>query len=458
LQSLEPSRAATKKKQRQWRRQKKAKERDRLEEEAEAAKLSDPEYRKWLQSQEELEQFQRLALERQQQAEEEAWLRREAIAQRQFRLDEAKRRVEREQEELLRAEQARELAEREAARSKLREEQREREAQAAAEFEAMMQSMDEYLNNPETEKPPKHLLRVMETHPGERACEFFSRTNCCRFGHGCTFNHTRPMLSSILLIRHFFAHSLLHDRRAEHKEYATADEDLELTERDLRNDYDEFFEDAVEELGKFGKILNLRTVRNTLEHLRGHVFVEYTHERSALRAFINLQGRYYASRRLNVEFSNLKTWRGAVCGLSLTRKCPKGNQCGYLHIFRNPHNLYNTELEFTRTPRVERTARQTPTAKTPSWDDQIERGRNWRWSESPEMELENSRDLSSQRSKTRNDLKGSPQTEPRSRSGSGRFSSCAGRESSSSRSRSSRDRRSNSYRSRSPKRHYKDRK
>ncbi|XP_017043926.2 U2 small nuclear ribonucleoprotein auxiliary factor 35 kDa subunit-related protein 2 isoform X2 [Drosophila ficusphila] len=306
-------RKLTKKLQRKRRRQKQAKERDKLEEEAENQRLLQPEYQKWLLEQQKMEGFQRLADEREHQAAEESWLRREAIAQMQFQVDEAKKRKDREEVERLQREQEEMKAQREEMQRKQREEELLRSAKAAAEFDAMMQSMNEYLNNPRIEKPPKHLLREVETHPEERQCEFYSRTNFCRYGHSCTFNHRRPMLARILLIRHFFSHSMLQDRQP-HKEYASAEEHLELTEQDLRSDYDEFFHDAVDELEKFGTIVNFRTVRNTLEHLRGHVFVEYTNERSALRAFTNLQGRYYASKRLSVEFSNLKTWRGAVCG------------------------------------------------------------------------------------------------------------------------------------------------
>ncbi|KAH8412710.1 hypothetical protein KR009_004883, partial [Drosophila setifemur] len=419
-----PSRARrklTKKKQRQRRRQKKAKERDRQEEEAEKQRLTDPDYQKWLINQEELEESQRLTA----QEEEEAWLRREAIAQRQFAIDRAKKRQEQKEVERLQREQERKLDEKKENQRKLREEHEKISAKATAEFEALIQSTDEYLNNPKLEKPPRHLLRVLETHPSERPCEFFTRTNCCRYGHGCTFNHIRPMLARILLIRHFFSHSLLKGRSV-HKEYASADEDLELTERDLRSDYDEFFEDAIKELEKFGTIVNFRAVRNTLEHLRGHVFVEYSHERAALRAFVNLQGRYYASRRLNVEFSNLKAWRGAVCGLSLTRKCPKGNSCGYLHLFRNPNNRFNTDLEYSLGSRSERTSSQTPTAKKASWDDQEEHARNWRWSESPELELENSKDQSNNSQKT--ERMDPLHKEHRSRSRSDRASSRSNRD------------------------------
>ncbi|KAH8366695.1 hypothetical protein KR200_003915, partial [Drosophila serrata] len=402
-----------KKKQRQRRRQKAAKERDKQDLEAENLRLKDPEYQECLMRQEKLEEFQRQAAEREHQEAEKAWMQREAIAQQQFRIDEAERRQKQEEVERLQREQAEERAKREESARKQREEHLQRTAKAAAEFEAMMQSMAEYLNDPEIEKPPQHLLRVMETHPEERPCEFFSRTNCCRYGHSCTFNHRRPMLSRILLIRHFFSHSLLQEQRTKPNEYSGADEGLELTEMDMRDDYDEFFADAVEELQKFGTIVNFRTVRNTLEHLRGHVFVEYTDERSALRAFTNLQGRYYACKRLNVEFSNLKTWRGAVCGLSLTRICPKGNQCGYLHLFRNKDNLFNTELEYTTGPKSKRNSSQTPTAKTPSWDDQSEHGRNWRWSDSPEPQLEHSKESKTSKGK---DLKSHRTSEYRSRS------------------------------------------
>lgn len=278
-------RQLTKKKQRQRRRQKAAKERDKQEEDAENLRLANPEYQKWLKIQEELEEFQSRAAERVQEEAEEAWLRREAIAQRQFSIDEAKRRQEQEEVERLQQKQAQERAEREETLRKQREELRQRKAKAAAEFEAMMQSMQQYLNDPSIEQPPQHLLRVMETHPEERPCEFFSRTNCCRYGHSCTFNHRRPMLARILLIRHFFSHSLLQERRTKPNEYSGADEDLELTEQDMRHDYDEFFTDAIEELQKFGTIVNFRTVRNTLEHLRGHVFVEYTDERFVLGLF-----------------------------------------------------------------------------------------------------------------------------------------------------------------------------
>ncbi|KAM8717003.1 hypothetical protein ACLKA7_003813 [Drosophila subpalustris] len=371
-----------KKQQRKRRRQKYARERDKEEALEQSIKENDPEYQAWVQQQTDLDEFQRLAAERLQQDEEEQWLRREALAQRQFQLDAAKRRQQEAEVERLRAQQAKEL-EALQQEQRLRQEQKQRLAEeAAAEFEAMIKRMQEYMEDSGIRTPPAELCRVVETHPEERLCEFFTRTNCCRYGNACTFNHKRPMLAKILLIRHFFTHPLLQADDTS-TEYANADEHLELTDQDLRADYDEFFKDVVGEVEKFGKIINFRAVRNTLPHLRGHVFVEYAQERSALRAFINLQGRYYASKRLSVEFSNINTWRGAICA----RKCPKGYTCGYLHLFRNPNNLFNGNLETYSTPSTARLRSNTPNSQTPSWNDMGKESRNWRWSESPEPEI-----------------------------------------------------------------------
>ncbi|XP_062129920.1 U2 small nuclear ribonucleoprotein auxiliary factor 35 kDa subunit-related protein 2 isoform X1 [Drosophila sulfurigaster albostrigata] len=397
-----------KKEQRKRRRQKYARENEKQQE-------GDPEYQQWLKQQMELEEFQRLADERLQQDEEIAWLRREALAQRQFHLDSAQLRQQEMEAERLRARQSEELAALQHEQHRRREERERLATEAAAEFEAMMQRMQEYMDNAEQHTPPSELRRVVETHPEERLCEFFTRTNCCRFGQACTFNHRRPMLSKIILIRHFFIHPLL--QVADTKtEYAKSDEHLELTDHDLRVDYDEFFKDVVGELEKFGKIVNFRAVRNTLPHLRGNVFVEYAQERFALRAFVNLQSRYYASRRLNVEFSNLNAWRGAICGLSLTRKCPKGYSCGYLHLFRNPNNVFNVNLETHITPSSVRSHSNTPRSRAPSWNDDEKESRNWRWSESPELELTNSKSKmnrshrsSERRSRSREDDKNNGQ-------------------------------------------------
>ncbi|XP_036328374.1 U2 small nuclear ribonucleoprotein auxiliary factor 35 kDa subunit-related protein 1-like isoform X2 [Rhagoletis pomonella] len=382
--SKRPWRKDLKKQQRKRRRRKAAVARDLRVEEDEASKLKDPAYQLWLQQQSQLEEEQLRAAEKRHAEEEETWLRRDLLAQREFRLKQQQREAAEAAERAKRKQQAEELAAKEAEQRRRREERERSEAAAAAEFEQMLQCTEKFLN---TDGPaPAELRRVVESRPGQNLCILYDRTNCCRFGPSCANNHRRPLLSNIIVVRHFFMHPLL--EQEEHKEYATADGGLELSEQDLREAYVEFFDDVIPELQGFGYLRNFRTVRNVLRHLRGHVFVEYLEERSALKAFIKLQGRFYAGRQLNVEFSSIQNWRGAICGLSHAHKCPKGDKCNYLHLFKNPGNKYNTPLVAKKTP----SGRVQVATPLISWNmvtanDVKHNSRNWRWSESPEIEV-----------------------------------------------------------------------
>ncbi|XP_018796626.1 PREDICTED: U2 small nuclear ribonucleoprotein auxiliary factor 35 kDa subunit-related protein 2 isoform X2 [Bactrocera latifrons] len=303
-----PWRKELKKQQRKRKRQNVAITRDRLLEEEEARKLKDCAYQQFLKQQELLEAQKLREIERLHDAEEEAWLRRDLLAHRQFRIQQQQRAAA---EVAIRVKQEKELIAKLAEEQQRHVEREKREAAATVEFEEIMKCMERFLNN--GGEPPPELRRVVESRPGQKLCALYERTNCCRYGPSCINNHRRPLLSNIIVVRHFFMHPLLEEEN-EHPEYANADGNLELSEQDLSEAYNEFFEDVVPEFEVFGYIQNFRAIRNTLRHLRGHVFVEYMEERSALKTFIKLQGRYYAGKQLNVEFANIQTWRSAICG------------------------------------------------------------------------------------------------------------------------------------------------
>lgn len=117
--------------------------------------------------------------------------------------------------------------------------------------------------------------------------------------------------------------------------------------------------------------------------------------------YIFIHTRLYYSFFLNTIFF-LKTK-----GLSHSRKCLKGNKCHYLHLFNNPGNKYNTPMVINRTPSI-KASMATPLLRYfvkiltqsivkvfgtfCSWNavtasDVMHSSRNWRWSESPEMEV-----------------------------------------------------------------------
>ncbi|XP_013099312.2 U2 small nuclear ribonucleoprotein auxiliary factor 35 kDa subunit-related protein 2 isoform X2 [Stomoxys calcitrans] len=306
-------RKLVKKLQRKKRRQKLARDRDKKLEEEELQKQNDPSYKQWLEHQEHMEERQRIAYEKEQQENEEQWLRRELLAQKQFQREQQMRLAEEKAQEELREQQYKKLKELEEAKKRQQEERQRKAKEAAKELEETIKICDEYLQDPGMATPTR-MQGYIETRPGEKQCEFYKKTQCCRFGYHCSHSHTRPLLSNIILIRNFFQHRLLDQQQ--HEEYSSAEEQLEMGEGDLRSDYDEFCADVWPELEQFGEIVNFRTARNVQPHARGTVFVEYKDKRSALKAFINLQSRYYAAKRLNVEFAHITHWRTAVCGHS----------------------------------------------------------------------------------------------------------------------------------------------
>lgn len=239
-------------------------------------KLKDPSYRHWLENQERLEEEQRLAAEKEHEENEEQWLRRELLAQKQFQREQQQRLAEEKVKEKLREEQYRQQKEREEVLRRKKEAMENAAEQAAKELEERVKLCQKYLDEPGLETPIK-LRGFIETRPNEKECEFYNKTHCCRYGFRCGYNHKTIILSKIIVIRNFFEHRLL-DQQI-HQEYKSAEEQLEVSEEDLIQDYHEFCEDVWPELEQFGEIVNIRTVRNRLPHIRGHVFVEYVDKR-----------------------------------------------------------------------------------------------------------------------------------------------------------------------------------
>lgn len=205
---------------------------------------------------------------------------------------------------------------------------------------------------------PEHLKEQFESNPGKPICPFFHKTSTCRFFDVCSRNHIRPSMSRIILITNFYTHYSLEKTEND----SITDSNLEFENYETYEDYREFFFDVVPELEKCGRIKQFKVCCNHESHLRGNVYVEYETTRSALKSYQIFNGRWYGGKQLNVEFCNIESWKSAICGIILTkqmlsiqnnffvglfsvRRCPKGNACNFLHVFRNPGNLFT---EFTR--------------------------------------------------------------------------------------------------------------
>lgn len=193
---------------------------------------------------------------------EELWLRRELLAQKLFREQKAKQEAIEKARKAVRDKIQKEFEEREKKYQAKIDEKKRLEEEAQNEWEIVQEQLTNFLEN--NGPVPKKLLVEVESNPGKEECIFFTKTNCCRHEIQCQRNHKRPQISRILLLKHFFSHISLE------KDFG-----LEFTFRDILKEYHKFFEDIVEELEKFGDILNVRTCANVGNHIRGNVFVEF---------------------------------------------------------------------------------------------------------------------------------------------------------------------------------------
>jgi len=121
------------------------------------------------------------------------------------------------------------------------------------------------------------------------------------------------------------------------------DDDLEFDEAEIIKNYNEFFGDVLPEFKKYGNMVNFKVCRNHASHLRGNVYAQYDTEDAARRAFMAFNGRFYATKKLVCEFVPITKWKPAICGLFDRSICPRGKQCNFLHVFRNPNGEYADE-------------------------------------------------------------------------------------------------------------------
>ena len=64
---------------------------------------------------------------------------------------------------------------------------------------------------------------------------------------------------------------------------------VEYDKKYLKDHFEEFYEDAFEELSKFGEIEELNVCDNVNEHLLGNVYIKYRNEDDAEKAVQALQ-------------------------------------------------------------------------------------------------------------------------------------------------------------------------
>ena len=128
-----------------------------------------------------------------------------------------------------------------------------------------------------------HLSNIFGTEKDKVNCPFYYRVGACRHGERCSRLHNTPLLSQTVLIPHMYLNPVaapMIDAEGRPVEY---------DKKYLRDHFEEFYEDAFEELSKFGEIEELNVCDNVNEHLLGNVYIKYRTEEGAETAVKSLQ-------------------------------------------------------------------------------------------------------------------------------------------------------------------------
>lgn len=232
--------------------------------------------------------------------------------------------------------------------------------------------------------PPSNDKKSYGTEQDTVNCSFYLKTGACRFGDRCSRQHPRPSSSVTLMIP-----AMYNDIRLSQSMLDEADQDtsLEYDEKDAYENFKQFYEDTLPEFRKAGTVVQFKVCCNHEPHLRGNVYVQFTSEEECAKAFALFNARWYASKQLSCEFSPVTKWKSAICGLFERNRCPRGKNCNFLHVYRNPGNEFNhrDDRSPNRTPfdggrtseRSERGWRRDQWSRRRDPDRDRSRDRNW---------------------------------------------------------------------------------
>jgi len=178
-------------------------------------------------------------------------------------------------------------------------------------------------------------------------CSFYLKTGACRFGDRCSRHHMKPPASDTILLPAMFHHISLGE---DFTNDLDIDSCLEHEDVDTNKSFTDFFWDVFPEFQAVGHVTMFKVCCNHEPHLRGNVYVQYKEEREAIQAYAKFNGRFYASRQISCEFVKIEKWKSAICGQFHRNRCPKGKNCNFLHVFKNPGGLFMVHGSETLAP------------------------------------------------------------------------------------------------------------
>jgi len=179
-----------------------------------------------------------------------------------------------------------------------------------------------------------HLARIFGTEEDKVNCSFYLKIGACRHGDRCSRTHIKPTFSTCVIIPHM---------------YTPPPPDPQTGQPvDDKDHFEEFYEEIIEELDKFGEMEELHVVENLGDHMFGNVYVKYSSEEEAEKCLQGLNGRYYGGRLLTTEYSPVTEFREARCRQFDEDVCARGGYCNFMHLKKIPSHLKRAMKKLSR--------------------------------------------------------------------------------------------------------------
>ncbi|KAJ3282893.1 hypothetical protein HDU79_009591 [Rhizoclosmatium sp. JEL0117] len=164
-----------------------------------------------------------------------------------------------------------------------------------------------------------HLASIYGTEKDKVNCSFYFKIGACRHGERCSRKHVKPNFSQTVLIANIYQNPAHEPNCA-------------LTEAQLQEHYELFFEDLYVEMCKYGEVEELNVCDNVGDHLLGNVYVMFKFEEDAAKAVEALNDRFYAGRPVFAELSPVTDFGEACCRQYENSECNRGGLCNFMHL------------------------------------------------------------------------------------------------------------------------------
>jgi len=172
----------------------------------------------------------------------------------------------------------------------------------------------------------EHLASIFGTEKDRVNCPFYFKIGACRHGDRCSRLHNKPTIGQTILVPNMYQNPVLNAPMGPDGLPMPVDQET------IMEHYEDFYEDVFEELAQYGEIENLNVCDNLADHMVGNVYVKFRDEEAAAKALQALQGRYYAGRPIQAEFSPVTDFREATCRQYEENTCNRGGYCNFMHI------------------------------------------------------------------------------------------------------------------------------